>query len=444
MRLEEHPIVQKVRAAHQVTEAAPQVLEAAWLRQVCLDAGADDVGFVSIDADALGAEREHILATFPAARALVSFVVRLNRESTRSPVRSIANLEFRHGTDEIDKVARRIVCVLEARGIAALNPAMAFPMEVSRFPERMWPIAHKIVAEAAGMGRMGIHRSVIHPRFGSFVLLGTVVVGVEISQYASALDFNPCVECKLCVAACPVGAIGADGYFNFSACYTHNYREFLTGFNDWVETVTESRGAADYRRRVSDRETLSMWQSLVAGPSYKSAYCLSVCPAGEEVISPFLADRASYFDRVVEPLTTKVETLYVLEGSDAEQHAARRFPHKLQKRVHNGIRPHTIRDLLSNLGPMFQPGRAKKVDATYHFLFTGEEEVKATITIRQGTLSVREGLEGAADLRVTADTRTWLDFLGRERSIVWALLRGRIRLWGSPRLLLEFGRCFPL
>ena len=27
-------------------------------------------------------------------------------------------------------------------------------------------------AEAAGLGRMGIHRNLIHPKFGNFVLLG--------------------------------------------------------------------------------------------------------------------------------------------------------------------------------------------------------------------------------------------------------------------------------
>lgn len=25
--------------------------------------------------------------------------------------------------------------------------------------------------------------------------------------------------------------------FNFSSCYTHNYREFMGGFADWVETI---------------------------------------------------------------------------------------------------------------------------------------------------------------------------------------------------------------
>jgi ferredoxin len=34
------------------------------------------------------------------------------------------------------------------------------------------------------------------------------------------------LECRLCVAACPVGAISNEGGFNFLSCYTHNYREY--------------------------------------------------------------------------------------------------------------------------------------------------------------------------------------------------------------------------
>jgi epoxyqueuosine reductase QueG len=71
---------------------------------------------------------------------------------------------------------------------------------------------------------MGIHRNVIHPRFGNFVVLGTVATQAEVAEYSAPIDFNPCLECKLCVAACPVGAIADDGSFDFFACYTHNYR----------------------------------------------------------------------------------------------------------------------------------------------------------------------------------------------------------------------------
>jgi len=51
--------------------------------------------------------------------------------------------------------------------------------------------------------------------------------------------------------------------------------------------------------------------------------------------------------------------------------------------------------------------------------------------------------EGEADLRVTADSETWLGFLAKERSLLWALLRRRIRIKGSPKLLVAFGKCFP-
>ena len=113
-------------------------------------------------------------------------------------------------------------------------------MEMDRFPEKIWVVSHKPVAVAAGLGHMGIHRNVIHPRFGNFILLGTVLIAAEATGYDQPLSYNPCLECKLCVAACPTGAIASDGHFNFSACYTHNYREFLGGFTDWVEQVADS------------------------------------------------------------------------------------------------------------------------------------------------------------------------------------------------------------
>ena len=86
----------------------------------------------------------------------------MHREPVRSPARWIANLEFHHAGDALDETARRIVRALEDRGVAALNPAMAFPMEMDRSPQRGWVISHKRVAEAAGMGKMGIHRN-LHP-----------------------------------------------------------------------------------------------------------------------------------------------------------------------------------------------------------------------------------------------------------------------------------------
>ena len=339
----EHATIAAMRVRKTQPQKISEPLDAAWLRQLCLDAGADDVGFVEVDRPALAGELPHIQRTFPHTRSVISFVLRMNRDNVRNPARSIANSEFHHTGDEVNDVARRITAALERAGIRALSPPMGFPMEADRWGyERIWVVAHKPIAVAAGLGRMGIHRNVIHPRFGNFILLGTILVGAELSAYSRELDYNPCLECKLCVAACPVGAIGADGAFNFSACYTHNYREFMGGFTDWVETIADSKNKLDYRRRIKDSESVSMWQSLAFGPNYKAAYCMAVCPAGEDVIGPYLASKKSFADEVMRPLQAKLEPVYVVRGSDAEAHVRKRYPHKTGCSLSNAVFHHEI------------------------------------------------------------------------------------------------------
>src|SRR5262245_60396004 len=443
---DQHPSIKKFRERSSASiNQAPKTLDAKELRDICLRAGADDVGFVEADRAELANERGEILSFFPHAKSLISFVVRMNREPIHNPARSVANVEFEQTGHHVNETAHHIVSTLEARGIRAVNPAMGFPMEVQRGTgNKLWVVSHKHLAVAAGLGHMGIHRNVIHPRFGNFILLGTVLVDAPISAYQQPLDYNPCLECKLCVSACPVGAIGSEGEFNFSACYTHNYREFLGGFTNWVEQIADSRNATEYRRRVTDGESASMWQSLSFGANYKSAYCMAVCPAGDDVLAPFLTDRSQYLKDVVRPLQEKEETVYVVPNSDAEEYVARRFPQKQTKRVGNSLnRLRSIQSFLNGLPLTFQRGRSKGLNATYHFTFEGAEQRHATITIRNQRLEVTDGHHGEADISVTADSQTWLGFLAKERSLVWALLRRKIRIKGPPRLLLAFGKCFP-
>jgi NAD-dependent dihydropyrimidine dehydrogenase PreA subunit len=447
MQLSEHPTVIQIRA-REATDAAqprPESLDREWLRKLCLEAGADDAGFVEIDRQEIADQRPEIMSLLPGTKTLVSLVMRMNRENIRTPARSIANLEFHHTTDETNEVARKIVAALEKIGVRALNGGAAgFPMEADRWGTKMWVVSHKPIAVAAGLGRMGIHRNVIHPKFGNFILLGTVLIDAKLTEYSNLIDYNPCLECKLCVAACPTGAIGSDGNFDFSACYTHNYREFMGGFNDWVETIADSKNARDYRKKVSGSETVSMWQSLSFGANYKAAYCLSVCPAGEEVITPFLNNRKEFLNDVLKPLQEKVETIYVVPGSDAEDYVQRRFPNKKTTRVRNGLAGQgTIRAFLRGLNFVFQRGKSEGLEATYHFTFTGQEDVKATVVIRDRKLTVLDGHIGTSDFRLTSDSQTWLRFLRKEANLIWALLSRKIRIHGSPRFLLAFARCFP-
>ena len=447
IRLDEHPTVLNFRrraTSLQAAGANSGLLDAAWLRQLALDAGADDVGFIEIDRPEIASQRADIEALLPGTRTLVSLVCRMNRGPIRAVPRSVANGEFHRVTHEVNDAAAALVEALEARDIRAVNPTAGFPMEMSRFPGgKVWTVSHKPVAVAAGLGQMGIHRNIIHPRFGSFILLGTVLLEAPVTRYDRPVAYNPCLECKLCVAACPTGAIASDGRFDFSACYTHNYREFLGGFNNWVETIVESKNARDYRRRVSGPEGASMWQSLSFGANYKAAYCLAVCPAGEEVIAPFLTDRPAFLRQVVKPLQDKVETVYVVPGSDAEAYVTRRFPHKRTKRIGNGLRTESIEAFVSGLPRVFQREQSKGLSATFHFTFTGEEAREATVVICDQTIEVSVGHSGRSDVHVIADSRTWIRLLAKDANPLWAVLRGRIRIKGSLRLLRAFQKCFP-
>jgi ferredoxin len=441
-RLDDHPTVRTVRGRTPVTQNdAP--LDTAWLRALCLDAGADDVGFVEIERPELADERKHISAVFPKTRTLISFVCRMNREPVRRVQRSVANVEFHQVGHEVNEVAHRIVAALERAGVRAVNPPMAFPMEADRWPERMWVVSHKPVAVAAGLGMMGIHRNVIHPKFGNFILLGTVLIEPPVSELSQPTSYNPCLECKLCVAVCPVGAIKPDGQFDLASCYTHNYREFMGGFGDWVEHVADARNGKDLRARVTSAEQVSMWQSISFGPNYKSGYCISVCPAGEDVIGPFLADRGGFVNEVVKPLQQNAEPVYVVPNSDAEAHVKRRFAHKRVRRVRGSLLPSSIAGFLFGIRNTFQREQSAGLDAVYHFTFTGSESAEATVRIHDMTLKVERGLIGAADCAVVADAATWLGFLRKEKSIVWAIVRRKVKVKGAVSLLAAFGRCFP-
>lgn len=80
------------------------------------------------------------------------------------------------------------------------------------------PLAEKQLAIEAGIGWQGRQSLIISPRLGSFFLLGELLLTEPCDHYDTPFRENRCGNCRACIEACPVGAIGEDRTINARLC----------------------------------------------------------------------------------------------------------------------------------------------------------------------------------------------------------------------------------
>lgn len=78
------------------------------------------------------------------------------------------------------------------------------------------PLLEREWACRAGLGWIGRQGSLVHPEFGCCLFLGELLVNLELE--ASSPLSNQCGDCRLCVEACPSGAIQPDGFVDARRC----------------------------------------------------------------------------------------------------------------------------------------------------------------------------------------------------------------------------------
>ncbi|GAB6908575.1 4Fe-4S ferredoxin iron-sulfur binding domain-containing protein (fragment) [Desulfosarcina cetonica] len=331
MRLEQHPTVVAYR--HAPKRKKSETVSRDWIKRLACEAGFDDVGVLDIHCEDLADQKPFIVEAFPAAKTLVSLVFRVNTPQIRSTDRSLADGEYVAVEKQSRSMMRTLIREFRRHNIAGITPSEGFPQNMGRWPERMFTVSHKPAAQAAGLGKIGHHRLLIHPEFGSHVCLATLLLDTALDAYDGPLDYNPCINCNLCVASCPTGAIQENGDFNFLSCLAHAYRDRIGGFINWTEALITSTTMEEYRNKRNDGETLAVWQAMTTGGGYRCGYCMAVCPAGIDVIGDYMDNRADYMKTVVKPLKDLSEDVYVFKSSEAEMSLPKRFPNKKAKPV---------------------------------------------------------------------------------------------------------------
>ncbi len=71
------------------------------------------------------------------------------------------------------------------------------------------PLPEVRAAALAGLGAVGENGLLFHPKYGSYVFIGTIVTDLALAD--GVQEPRPCLHCGRCRRACPAGAIGSGG-----------------------------------------------------------------------------------------------------------------------------------------------------------------------------------------------------------------------------------------
>jgi epoxyqueuosine reductase len=92
------------------------------------------------------------------------------------------------------------------------------------------PLAERALGARAGLGFFGKNRMLINPTLGPQLFLAEIITNLELqtdkpipADQAAAGRFAPtsCSNCNSCIAACPMGALRADGFFDAARCINY-------------------------------------------------------------------------------------------------------------------------------------------------------------------------------------------------------------------------------
>lgn len=102
------------------------------------------------------------------------------------------------------------------------------------------PIMEKAWAQRAGLGWIGKHSNLVSPEFGSWLVLGEILTTLTLEPDEPGTDL--CGSCRLCIQACPTGAIEDPYIVNAEKCLSYWTIEFRGNVEEVPQAIQRQIG----------------------------------------------------------------------------------------------------------------------------------------------------------------------------------------------------------
>jgi epoxyqueuosine reductase len=160
-----------------------------------------------------GAARTNTQKVLPGAKSVISLAINYFQDGASKPDTQVGRVaRYAYGADYHKVIEKK------------LKQLSSFILKISPHTKKKayvdtGPIAEKAFAKEAGLGFFGKNTNIITRNYGSWVFLASLLTNLELEYDAPHL--GACGSCRICIDACPTGALLGDYQLDARKCISY-------------------------------------------------------------------------------------------------------------------------------------------------------------------------------------------------------------------------------
>lgn len=116
------------------------------------------------------------------------------------------------------------------------------------------PLVEKQLAVEAGLGWIGRQSLLVTPQYGSYVVLGELILTEETDRYDAPFEGSRCGTCRSCIDNCPTGAVAPDRTIDTGHCIScrtiEREQPGQTDLHGWIFGCDACQSLCPWNRRA--------------------------------------------------------------------------------------------------------------------------------------------------------------------------------------------------